>query len=825
MIPADGWIVWDLQQKDPHVGALAQAAAPVPAPVGGPAAPPAAAEGEAVSGLRLVLSAEKSTTAMYRLAPGAMPVPSTLTFRNASDKPIQLDTYDLVWRRLAIEVTEAGGARVAGVPWTTSRQPPKPRPADFPAIPPGGSWSYDFGGLLGGLCRFGASEYHIPKPGAYRIKLTYSNPAEAPRDDPLAAGCWVGRLVSNEIVLTVLAADATPALLPGSRLSVEQACKDEFAFAAACEALEEARELVGFRTPDGVFARYQVFRVLAVLGGRVEEVDRAHVDYTVRDKPDCRERFIAKGERVIWMGHTRRSPRLAGLKALSDTPENREAVLKAVRDTRAWGEPANGVRLRIETAKPVYMVGEDIAVFFIFENVSDKDLVILDAEGISPSWMHKFEFWDEAGKEIAQETPGLDNKGEKLILQTLRPGQHVEHKVKLNPWKLAGLGHPCTEIGKEARTFVVMGSYHSIKGLDLKLPNGWGGWVRSNRITIAIVGGPAQRAAEPQGALSSSKAAYSVGEFPTLTFRLENVGPGEKEVQEHPWFGGSPYGATFVSAPDGKVYPLRLRRILGAGRPKHSLAVGAAETAEVRLDHAKMSVMYQGNYHDFLLWVLSLHGEFTAWFVYGDPEGRLASNKCVFRIDPPPDDAPWSAPADGLRLLTRVTSTEAFDFLVTSFWNVGDRPIAIHTWGIGWELKDAAGRTHRFSPLSDELEFVTHRERDEDLGPLLPKDRWRLIPPGTKLSTMQVLSTSRAEERARLQWNWFGVQPFGFTFPDPGSVPKPWAVASVYSFDLGTAKGLLREGHERFDGLDDRAWTGRATGNAVSVQTPVPQPR
>jgi hypothetical protein len=117
-------------------------------------------------------------------------------------------------------------------------------------------------------------------------------------------------------------------VLPGSRLSVNRVIKEKAAFAAVCEAVGEPAESAETTAP-GVSPLRQMFKVVEVLFGKVQPVDRIPLAYRIHDKPERGERAVLNHERVIWIGHTRNMSShgsLYGLKALPDTPENRRAV-------------------------------------------------------------------------------------------------------------------------------------------------------------------------------------------------------------------------------------------------------------------------------------------------------------------------------------------------------------------------------------------------------------------------------------------------------------------------------------------------------------------
>jgi hypothetical protein len=148
-----------------------------------------------------------------------------------------------------------------------------------------------------------------------------------------------------------------------------------------------------------------------------------------------------------------------------------------------FGRPERGLSLKISTKRAAYKVGDAIDVAFTFKNVANKDIRVLDG----PYEFHQFEFGDGAGKAISQTTPTSHHGKRELLRGKLAPGATIEHVVRLNAWKLAGLGHPYTEIGKEVRTITVMGLYSTPAGLDLKDAGVWlGGTLRSNTISIKI---------------------------------------------------------------------------------------------------------------------------------------------------------------------------------------------------------------------------------------------------------------------------------------------------------------------------------------------------
>ena len=157
----------------------------------------------------------------------------------------------------------------------------------------------------------------------------------------------------------------------------------------------------------------------------------------------------------------------------------------------------NGLEVSIEAEKAEYEVGDVLVILFKFKNVSPREITIYDGSDLYRSWFHGFEFRDEAGKEIAYTAPpgSLDA----LVLSAkVPPGQTIQHQVILNGWNLPGMNRDYTSIGKEPRTFVINGLYHTPKGLDIKDDQGWFGGVTTEPITITIKKNPLA-AAEDRG--------------------------------------------------------------------------------------------------------------------------------------------------------------------------------------------------------------------------------------------------------------------------------------------------------------------------------------
>ncbi len=164
------------------------------------------AGGQAVNGLKLTLTADKTETVMKADGSDAEPVKLKATFTNVSDKPIKLDAWQIGTRNLQFKVIapEAQSIPTQTVAGRVGQKPPV-KASDFILLKKGESWSvpeqsfpeeYMPVGII-----FTGTKYTLDKPGEYRLQYIYAHPKEM--DDPLAAGSWVGTVSSNELVLKV----------------------------------------------------------------------------------------------------------------------------------------------------------------------------------------------------------------------------------------------------------------------------------------------------------------------------------------------------------------------------------------------------------------------------------------------------------------------------------------------------------------------------------------------------------------------------------------------------------------------------------------------
>jgi hypothetical protein len=176
--------------------------------------------GKEVDGLQLTLSAETTKT-VQKVDPnagnpdkipggGAEPIKLTLTFTNVGQKKLKLNTFEADRRLITPEVADPEGkelkltfyrSRVTGTIALIT-----PKEADYPVLEPGKSWTLEktFPGVWVNLPIANAQVYVLPKKGDYKIRFNYENKKD---DAPVAAGAWTGKATSNDLTITVKAAE------------------------------------------------------------------------------------------------------------------------------------------------------------------------------------------------------------------------------------------------------------------------------------------------------------------------------------------------------------------------------------------------------------------------------------------------------------------------------------------------------------------------------------------------------------------------------------------------------------------------------------------
>jgi hypothetical protein len=164
--------------------------------------------GPVVNGLQLSLSADKTETVISKDGKVEKPVALKLTFTNVSDKAIKFNAYDFNWSRIKGEVKAMPADSVKLQRIAADRVPTAPKAGDFLEIKPGESWSYDKHLAFPGTLPESVGSkmvYEVVKPGEFRVRFTYNSPKGM--NSVFARDAWTGDLVSNEVVITVRAAN------------------------------------------------------------------------------------------------------------------------------------------------------------------------------------------------------------------------------------------------------------------------------------------------------------------------------------------------------------------------------------------------------------------------------------------------------------------------------------------------------------------------------------------------------------------------------------------------------------------------------------------
>ncbi len=159
--------------------------------------------GQPVDGLALKLTADHAATGMRADGSNAEPVKLTLTFRNVGDRPLKLDTYEIAYRSLRLQVkgpdARSFDEEIAALDYIM----PAPVAKDFPELAPGKEWAFtcSFPGPFG-IDR----NFILHRPGTYRLHFQYT--ARDTEKNEFAAGRWLGTALSNELELHVKGAAA-----------------------------------------------------------------------------------------------------------------------------------------------------------------------------------------------------------------------------------------------------------------------------------------------------------------------------------------------------------------------------------------------------------------------------------------------------------------------------------------------------------------------------------------------------------------------------------------------------------------------------------------
>ncbi|HUT57366.1 MAG TPA: HEAT repeat domain-containing protein, partial [Phycisphaerae bacterium] len=257
--------------------------------------------------------------------------PARLRLTNNGKQPVRVATLCQAWRS-----SSKGAFHVSLQPdrWKSDRPTVAQSVKSAVVLSPGESTTLPFEIVDGG-----GETLHVT--ASYGVLEEFAKKVNA----------WFGFLQPARVVLKrteeselrILPSDQLP--LPGTQVSIEWVVRQPQAFAAVCEAVSDARAFSDRAAAEGVTGEWQVFKVAEVLVGNTAAADDATFEYYVLDRPGAHERAIRKGERIIWIARPRTDGesgvegRLHCLKALPETPENRDAVKSLAAQSVGWTSP------------------------------------------------------------------------------------------------------------------------------------------------------------------------------------------------------------------------------------------------------------------------------------------------------------------------------------------------------------------------------------------------------------------------------------------------------------------------------------------------------
>jgi hypothetical protein len=165
--------------------------------------------GNAVNGMKLILTADKMQTAMKADGSNAEPVKLKLTFANVGEKEIQVPV-PLWFASMALDLTRADKQQILTRQLPLDGLPDTSRADYMAALEPNQTISIEHPFPSG----YSPFVEYLLKPGEYHLKITYDSKQYARynrRQDgvyvnqqPIPPGSWTGTLTSNELVLKVV---------------------------------------------------------------------------------------------------------------------------------------------------------------------------------------------------------------------------------------------------------------------------------------------------------------------------------------------------------------------------------------------------------------------------------------------------------------------------------------------------------------------------------------------------------------------------------------------------------------------------------------------
>jgi RNA polymerase sigma factor (sigma-70 family) len=159
---------------------------------------------QAVNGLELTLSADKTETVMKADGSNAEPVKLKLTFTNVGEKEFEVP-IPLWFCSMRSDLTRTDNQEIPTKPLPQNGLPDLGRANSLARLKPGEVFSIEQP-FPSGYSPF--AEYLL-KPGLYRLKITYDSKRYDRYNDPnlvqkpIPANCWAGTLTTNELVLKV----------------------------------------------------------------------------------------------------------------------------------------------------------------------------------------------------------------------------------------------------------------------------------------------------------------------------------------------------------------------------------------------------------------------------------------------------------------------------------------------------------------------------------------------------------------------------------------------------------------------------------------------
>lgn len=132
----------------------------------------------------------------------------TLTFTNTGDAPMKLNTYELIYARLQLEITGPDASSVLPQRSQYLRRPVRPTEADFPMLQPGKSWTMAMP-ITFPEEEIGDIHYILQRTGVYHLRFRYAfvpSQDELAGEDAVVNGAFQGMVASNSLTIKLVEA-------------------------------------------------------------------------------------------------------------------------------------------------------------------------------------------------------------------------------------------------------------------------------------------------------------------------------------------------------------------------------------------------------------------------------------------------------------------------------------------------------------------------------------------------------------------------------------------------------------------------------------------